>query len=436
MAIPPAPAPASAIPAYAPARWWRGLASLTRSGSAVEALSWALYDFANTIFSFAIVSYAMSLWAIAHLGEAQGQLAFTLAVSGSVALNAIVSPVLGAMSDRVGRRKGFLLAFTVLCIVPTMVIGFVDIGLGLLAFAIANFAYQAALIYYDALLPSVARRETQGRLSGVGVALGYLGTIVSGLLFKLTTDANGDSTAASFLLVGALFALFAAPLFLRVRETGATQRFRVADALRSWSQLRETVRHARETPGLVRFLVGRFFYSDPINTAIVVMSAFATQAVGFTSGEALNILLLLTVVAVLASFGWGLLADRWGPKRTVLTVLSTWIGGLLLLGLWLAPIPFLVAGAVLGSGLGGAAVTDRLWLIRLAPRERVGEMFGLYGLAGKFSAVIGPLLYGATVYTLLPLIGHAAYQVAILSLLLLMLVGYAIVRGVPEEATT
>jgi UMF1 family MFS transporter len=210
----------------------------------------------------------------------------------------------------------------------------------------------------------------------------------------------------------------------------------VADALRSWSQLRETVRHARETPGLLRFLVGRFFYSDPINTAIVVMSAFATQAVGFTSGEALNILLLLTVVAVLASFGWGLLADRWGPKRTVLTVLSTWIGGLLLLGLWLAPIPFLVAGAVLGSGLGGAAVTDRLWLIRLAPRERVGEMFGLYGLAGKFSAVIGPLLYGATVYTLLPLIGHAAYQVAILSLLLLMLVGYAIVRGVPEEVTT
>lgn len=434
MAIPPAPAPASAIPAYAPARWWRGLGSLTRSGSAAEALAWALYDFANTIFSFAIVSYAMSLWAIAHLGEAQGQLAFPVAVSASVALNAIVSPVLGAMSDQVGRRKGFLLAFTVLCIVPTTVIGFVDIGLGLLAFAIANFAYQAALIYYDALLPSVARHETQGRLSGIGVALGYLGTIVSGLLFKLTTDANGDSTAASFVLVGALFALFAAPLFLRVHETGARQRFRVADALRSWAQLRESLDHARETPGLLRFLVGRFFYSDPINTAIVVMSAFATQAVGFTSGEALNILLLLTVVAVLASFGWGLLADRWGPKRTVLTVLSTWIGGLLLLGLWLAPIPFLVAGAVLGSGLGGAAVTDRLWLIRLAPRERVGEMFGLYGLAGKFSAVIGPLLYGATVYTLLPIIGHVAYQVAILSLLLLMLIGYAIVRGVPEEA--
>lgn len=415
-----------------PVVWWRGLGSLTRSGSAGEGLSWALYDFANTIFSFAIVSYAMSLWAIRLLGEAQGQLAFTVAFSASVGLNALVSPVLGAMSDRVGRRKGFLGVFTAICVVATMVIGFVDIGLGLLAFAIANFAYQAALIYYDALLPDVSRRETQGRLSGIGVALGYLGSIVAGLLFKLTTDDAGDSTVASFLLVGSLFAIFALPLFLRVRETGARGQFSVADAVRSWSQLRETVRHARQSPGLLRFVIGRFFYSDPINTAIVVMSAFATQAVGFSSGEALNILLGLIVVAVVASFGWGILVDRWGPKRTLLLVLGSWTAGLLLLGLWLAPLPFLIGGAVLGSGLGGVAVTDRLLLLRLSPPERVGEMFGLYGLAGKFSAVVGPLLYGLIVSTLLPTLGQAAYQVAVLSLLVLMIIGFAIVRTVPE----
>ena len=415
-----------------PVMWWRGLGSLTRSGSAGEGLSWALYDFANTIFSFAIVSYAMSLWAIRLLGEAQGQLAFTIAFSASVGLNALVSPVLGAMSDRVGRRKGFLFVFTAICVVATMVIGFVDIGLGLLAFAIANFAYQAALIYYDALLPDVSRRETQGRLSGIGVALGYLGSIVSGLLFKLTTDDAGDSTVASFLLIGSLFAIFALPLFLRVRETGVRGRFRMTDAVRSWSQLRASVRHANESPGLLRFIIGRFFYSDPINTAIVVMSAFATQAVGFSSGEALNILLGLIVVAVLASFGWGILVDRWGPKRTLLLVLGSWTAGLLLLGLWLAPLPFLIGGALLGSGLGGVAVTDRLLLLRLAPAERVGEMFGLYGLAGKFSAVIGPLLYGGIVASLQPTLGQFAYQVAVLSLLALMVVGFAIVRTLPE----
>jgi len=417
----------------APAAWWRGLGGLTRSGSALEGLSWALYDFANTIFSFAIVSFAMSLWAIRFLGEAGGQFWFTFAVSISVLINAAVSPVLGAMSDRTGRRKPFLGVFTALAIAPTLFIGFVDIGLGLLFFAIANFAYQAALIYYDALLPDVARPETRGRLSGVGVALGYLGTIVSGLLFQLTTDADGDSTAASFLLIGSLFAVFAVPIFLRVQERSPRgQQFRMIDAVRSWSQLQATIGHARQTPGLLRFIVGRFFYSDPVNTAIVVMSAFATQAIGFTASEALRILLLLTVVAVIASFGWGWLTDRIGPKRTLLWVLASWTGGLLLLGLVLDTIPFLIAGAVLGSGLGGVAVTDRLLLLRLAPPDQVGEMLGLYGLAGKFSAVIGPIAYGSIVGLLLEPLGKVAYQIAILSLLVLMVIGFAIVRRVPE----
>ena len=124
---------------------------------------------------------------------------------------------------------------------------------------------------------------------------------------------DGDSTAASFLLVGSLFAVFAAPIFLRVHERSPRgEQFRMIDALRSWSQLRATIGHAQESPGLLRFIVGRFFYSDPVNTAIVVMSAFATQAIGFTSGEALNILLLLTVVAVhrVVRVGLALRPDR------------------------------------------------------------------------------------------------------------------------------
>jgi UMF1 family MFS transporter len=204
------------------------------------------------------------------------------------------------------------------------------------------------------------------------------------------------------------------------------------DAIRSWSQLAETIRHARQTPGLLRFIVGRFFYSDPVNTAIVVMSAFATQAVGYTSSEALNILLLLTVVAVAASFGWGWLTDRIGAKRTLLVVLVSWTGGLLLAGVVLNKVTFLIAGAVLGSGLGGVAVTDRLLLLRLARPDQVGEMLGLYGLAGKFSAVIGPIAYGSIVGLLLGPMGKGAYQVAILSLLVLMVIGWWIVRTVPE----
>lgn len=420
--------------ALAPARWWHGLGNLTRSGSPVEGLAWALYDFANTIYSFAVVSFAMGLWSVHFLGEANGQLWFTVAVSVSVAVNAAVSPVLGAMSDRTGGRKWYLLVFTALCIVATGLIAVVDVTIGLLFFAVANFGYQAALIYYDAMLPDVARTGMRGRLSGVGVALGYLGTIVSGILLKaFGTNTHGDPTPATFLLVASLFTLFAIPIFVRVpdRSTG-NGRFRATEAMQSWSQLSETVRHAREAPGLLRFVVGRFFYSDPVNTAIAVMSVFATEAVGFKSGDALIIILLLTVIAVLASFGWGVLNDRIGPKRTLMIVLATWGVGLVIITVTLSRIPFLFAGALLGAGLGGVGVTDRLLLLRLAPPAQVGEMLGLYGLAGKFSAVIGPLMYGLIVGTLLNTLGHATYQLAIGSLLVLLLIGIWIVRSVPE----
>jgi len=398
-------------------------------------LAWALYDFANTIFSFAIVSFAMSLWTIRFMGEADGTFWFTAAVSISVLFNAIVSPVLGAMSDRVGRRTPFLAVFTAICIGGTAIIGLVDIRLGLVAFGVANFAYQAALIYYDALLPDVARPIARGRLSGIGVALGYCGTLLVGvlLLAGISTDADGRSTPSTFILVAGLFLIFAAPLFLTVREqTRHRTPFRAGDALRSWAQLGTTVRHAAETPGLLRFIVARFFYSDPVNTAIAVMSAFAVNAVGFTEGEALQVLLVLTVVAVIASFGWGVMADRWGPRRTLFIVLGTWAVGLTIISVVLSTVPFLVAGALLGAGLGGVGVVDRLMLLRLSPPERVGEMFGLYGLVGKFSAVVGPIVYGVIVSTLLSSLDRAAYQVAIASLFILLLVGLAILRGVPE----
>lgn len=418
----------------APTAWWKGLGGLTRSGSSREALAWALYDFANTIFSFAIVSFAMSLWAIRFLGEADGTFWFTVAVSVSVLINAIVSPILGAMSDRVGKRKPFLAFFTIACVAGTAVIGLVDIRLGLAAFAVANFAYQAALIYYDALLPDVARPLSRGRLSGIGVALGYCGTLLVGGLLLLGITIEGDqSTPATFVLVAGLFAVFAGPLFLWVKEQErAGTPFSAVDAVASWSQLGTTIRNARAEPGLLRFIVARFFYSDPVNTAIAVMSAFAVHAVGFTEGQALQVLLILTVVAVLASFGWGFLSDRWGPRRTLFAVLGTWAVGLAIISLFLATVPFLIAGALLGAGLGGVGVVDRLMLLRLAPPERIGEMFGLYGLVGKLSAVVGPVLYGTIVAALLDSLDRAAYQVAIASLFVLLLIGVWLLRGVPE----
>ena len=197
-------------------------------------LGWALYDFANTIFSYAVVSYAIGLWLVddARFGEGDGNLAFSVAIATSVALNALVSPILGALSDRGGgRRLPFLLFFTLLCIVPTALIGGSPPIVGLVLFAVANFAYQAALIYYDATLKTVSHPETRGKLSGIGVAIGYCGTIFIGILIFLL-----DLPVPSiFLVAAALFGLFAIPLFLVVKEGGAAGRLTRTDITGSWS---------------------------------------------------------------------------------------------------------------------------------------------------------------------------------------------------------
>lgn len=423
----------------APAAWWRGLGGLMRTGRAAEGLSWSLYDFANTIFSYGVVSYAIGLWSVDRLGAGSGQLWLGVATAVSVGLNAAVSPVLGAMSDRTGRRLPYLLFFTSLAIAATAAIALVSAAgevpalalIGLSLFALANFAYQAALIYYDATLPTVARTDAVGRVSGIGVAMGYLGTILIAVLILVLDSGSGSLT---FLMVAILFALFSVPIFMVVREPrlAGSQPFRLADAARSWSQVARTLRNAREVPGLLRFLVGRFFYTDPVNTAIVIMAVFATEAIGLTKAEANLMLLLLTVVAVIASFLWGRAVEAWGPKRTLVVVLASWCVGLVVVGSTLSVPTFVLGGILLGSGLGGVWTSDRVYMLRLAPPGRVGEFFGLYGLVGKLSAVIGPLAYGLIVAGLLDSLGRTAYQIAILSLLVLMVIGLLIIRGVPE----
>ena len=415
------------------------LGGLTTSGRARDAVAWSLYDFANTIFSFAVVSGAIGLWLASseRFGERDGNFILSVAIVVSVGLNALVSPILGALSDRGGRRLPFLLVFTVLCVVPTALIGASTPLIGVTLFVIANFAYQAALIYYDATLKSVSKPETRGRLSGIGVGIGYCGTIFAGLFLL----ALGAPVEDRFLVAAVLFAVFAIPIFVFVRETGSMARIRTSDVIGSLTQLRTSIAHAREVPGLLRFLVGRFFYSDAVNTIIVVMSVVTVYAKGLSDQMALLVLLGLTVVAIFASFGWGRLVDRLGPRRTLMIVLTSWAVGLVFGAVSLSidgPIGlamFLVAGGILGSGLGGVQVADRVLMVRLSPPERIGEFFGLYGLVGKGSQVIGQLLYGFTLLVFFDSLGVGAYQLAVVTLLGTMLLGAWILRPVSDRWT-
>jgi len=159
---------------------------------------------------------------------------------------------------------------------------------------------------------------------------------------------------------------------------------------------------------------------------------------GLSEATANVVLLLLTLVAIAMSFVWGWLCDRQGPKRTLVMVLVSWAVGLIIGGVAIGfgPAgfgPFLIAGAILGSGLGGVQVSDRVLMVRLSPPDKIGEFFGIYGLVGKGSQVIGQLLYGAIIFLLVDTIGNGAYQVAVLSLLVTMLIGLWLIRPVRDD---
>jgi UMF1 family MFS transporter len=309
-----------------------------------------------------------------------------------------------------------------------MAVPFVEVPLGILLFCIANFGYQSALIYYDATLRLVSRPENRGWISGLGNAIGYFGTVLIALILLFT-----ELTAAqTFVVAPILFLVLAVPIFLVIREDHVPA-VPGQDMGAAWRHTWRTIRSLRDHPGLGRFLAARFFYTDALNTTIAIMTVFAIEAIGFGEFESNLVFLGLTLAAIAGGFLWGRLTDRLGPKRTLGIVLTTWAVALLAGGLFLDKTIFILAGILIGSGFSGMQVADRVLMLRLSPPERLGEFYGLYGLVGKGSQVIGGLAYGLTLFLLFDSLGTVAYQIGIMTLLVTMLIGMAILRSVPER---
>ncbi len=400
-----------------------------RNHRPVARASWALYDLADTIWSYAVFSRAISLFLVDKLGDGGGNLWLGLSVAISVGINALVSPFLGAVSDRYGRRLPFLFAFTVGACLPAMAIPFVPVPLGVVLFCIALFSYQASLIYYDATLQLVSTPENRGRIASLSTGVGYMGTVLIAVLL-LVTDLSVEMT---FVVAPILFFVLSLPTFIFLKEDGSRRKVDADPLGAAWRQTWRTVRSLSDYPGLGRFLGARFFYTDALNTSVTIMTLFAVEAVGFSKSESNIVLLGLTLSAIVSAFVWGRMVDRIGPKRTLFIVLCLWAVALLIGALLLAKGPFIFAGIMIGAGFAGMHVSDRVLMYRLSPPDRLGEFYGLYGLVGKGSQVIGNLFWGVTLFLLFDRIGTAAYQIGILTLLVSMLIGLALIRGVPEK---
>ncbi|MBI2512341.1 MAG: MFS transporter [Opitutae bacterium] len=406
---------------------------------------WVLYDLANTIFSMGVVSLVFPLWVRGEVGEARADSVYGVISGISMGVIFVVSPLLGAWTDRARRRMPFLVVSTLLCVVATALLARAGFAATAALFIVANICYQAGLQFYDSLLPEVSDETNRGKIGGIGVGVGYLGSYLAvGASLFLGTE----NQPRLFALYAIAFALLSVPCFVFVRERGnpAPQPLTLAGAFAAVRETIATLRTTQRHPGLARFLVGRVFYTDAINTVISFMTLF-TVNVALANGhdraaagkQAQFIMLAAITFAVAGGFVWGRLTDRVGPKRALTLVLWCWMALFALAaatGIFALPLAAMyVVACGAGFSLGGIWAADRPYMLRLTPPGRVGEFYGLYGMVGRFSAITGPFLWAAILHVAVERLGLSPLRgqgIAVLSLLGMTLVGYLILRPVSD----
>jgi len=425
-----------------------------------DVIGWSLYDFANTIYSMNIVSLYLKRYVVEDLGRDDRW--FDIPFSLSMLIAAVLLPALGAISDQSAKKKTFLFLFTLSCCTAVGFMAFVPSWAVLtlvVLFMIANFSYEAGQPFYNSLLYSVAEGREARLVSGIGVSLGYVGSVlgmilvlpfVTGSLFSTDIpwlDAGGK--AAAFLPTAVLFMAFAIPVFMTVREQpvprpGSTS---LRAAYRDvWHGLTQTKKY----PGVRRFLIADYFIEDAATTVILNIGIYCSIVVGLAETEITAFLVLSTITAVVGSLAMGYAAKYWSLKYLLYVIVVGWVVSLLLFVLCDSRAAIWILGSVVGVLLGGLWTTTRPMLAELVPRSELGRFFGLFSLSGRAAAVIGPLVWTLVVYlcrpgrvvgdslsTLFGLDAAAAaklpYKAGVLSLVVMMVIGLIVLRKVPHQ---
>ncbi len=401
----------------------------------VPVLSWALYDFSNTIFSANIITLFFPQFVTEQLGTnpVQEQIASTwIAYSASIAAFFLIllSPLYGVYIDRTNKKKKWIIIFTLIVFGCTYLMGYVNsialkqsvfglpaaFLLTIILFTIAKFTYNSSLVFYDAMMSSLSQKEDHSVISGFGVALGYLGTLVG--VLGVTALVGKGPTAETFIPTAILFLIFSLPIFIFGRD--GDREVKREKTVNGYQEVWETFKLARQEPAIYVFLIVYFFLNDALATAISMMQPYATTVVGFSNSQFISIFLIATVFSVIGAFIFGYIAKHIGSARAL-----QWVALVLMIALVLASLPlakewFYVCAILFGVAMGSIWVISRTLIIELSPAEHEGQFFGLFSMSGKLSAVIGPFIYG-TITWLLSDYGAMASRVAILSLFIMAL---------------
>lgn len=419
---------------------------LARAGLVTpEQRAWAWYDWANSTYFTTVITAVFpsfyATYAAAGLAPAQATARFGLVTTVSVAVVAIVSPLLGALADHSGIKKRLLAGFLAIGVASCAAMAFIgqgDIGLASVLFFIGNVGVSGSLVFYDSLLPHVARHDETDRVSAGGYALGYLGgglLLLVNLAWILQPSTFGfasttSAVKASFVSVAVWWAVFSWPLLAVVKEpphrpsTDGEVGPAIIVAMRRLARTFHEIRRYRHA--FLLFL-SMLLYQDGIQT-IIRMAAVYGAEIGIAQTSQIAAFVMVQFVGIPCSFAFGALGARIGTKRAIFIAISVYAAATVFGYFMTSATHFFILAGLIATVQGGAQALSRSLFSRMVPADRTSEFFGFFAIAERFATVLGPAVFTLSV----ALTGSS--RSAVLAILLFFVAGAWLLSLVDEEA--
>ena len=373
-----------------------------------EVFAWAMYDFANSGYTTVLLTAVFNAYFVSVVARNAdwATFAWTVALSISYAIVMVIGPPLGAWADAHAAKKQLLAISTILCIGGTLAL--VWAGPGAIAWAmfwivVSNVFYSMGENLIAAFLPEIARPEALGKVSGWGWSLGYFGGILAlavSLAWVMTAESRGSTTSLAVpgtnIITAVIYGLAALPTFLWLKERAV-----LAAVPGTRAALARLMRTAREAPRyrdlLLVFACG-VFYQAGVATVIALAAIYAEQVMGFQTRDTIILIIVVNVTAAVGAFGFGYAQDRIGKVWALRITILGWIAMTVLAYFARTTGLFWIAANIAGLCMGSSQSAGRALVAYFSPPERSAEFFGLWGVATRLAAILGPLTYGAVTW--------------------------------------
>ena len=407
-----------------------------------ELRAWALYDWANSAFFTTVVAAVFPVYfssvAAVNVPPSVATARYAGMTTVALVLIAVAAPLLGAWADMAALRKRLLAVFMGAGVCATAGLGWVYSGdwqLAAVLFVIANIGVSGSIVFYDALLPHLARSEEIDQVSTAGYALGYLG---GGLLLALNLAwiqfphwfGLADAAAASrlsFVSVAVWWLVFSLPLLRRVAEPGRSTRPQSGPLLGGViGRLRQSGAELRVYKNAGLLLLAFVIYNDGVGTIIRMAAIYGTE-IGLSQGVLISAVLLVQFIGIPAAFGFGRLAARIGAKAGIFVALGVYMVVSVVGYFMSTALHFYLLAILVGLAQGGCQALSRSLFASLIPRQRSTEFFGFFAVCEKFAGIFGP-----AVFALLTL-ATGSSRTAILALVAFFAVGGLLLSRVDVE---